>query len=62
MEELVPIFEREGINLHIEPHPDDWVETLQPSVDIIRTINSPNVGFLYCTPAHLLFRRRQRRR
>jgi myo-inositol catabolism protein IolH len=50
MEELVPIFEREGINLHIEPHPEDWVETLQPSVDFIRTINSPRVKFLYCTP------------
>lgn len=50
MDELVPIFEREGINLHIEPHPEDWVETLQPSVDIIRTINSPRVKFLYCTP------------
>ncbi len=55
MEELVPAFEREGINLNIEPHPEDWTETLQPSVDIIRTINSPNVGFLYCTPHSFYF-------
>jgi len=55
MEELVPIFEREGITLNIEPHPEDWTETLQPSVDIIRTINSPNVGFLYCTPHSFYF-------
>lgn len=50
MEELVPIFEREGINLHIEPHPDDFVEKLHPAVDMIRTINSDRVKFLYCAP------------
>lgn len=50
MDDLVPIFEREGINLHIEPHPEDWVETLQPAVDMIRTINSARVKFLYCAP------------
>ena len=55
MEELVPILEREGINLHIEPHPEDWVETLQPSVDIIRTINSDRVKFLYCSPHTFYF-------
>ena len=50
MEELVPILEKEGINLHIEPHPEDFVETLQPAVDMIRVINSKNVRFLYCAP------------
>ena len=55
MEELVPILEREGIKLHIEPHPEDWVETLQPSVDIIRTINSDRVKFLYCSPHTFYF-------
>lgn len=55
MEELVPIIEREGINLHIEPHPDDFVETLQPAVDMIRTVNSNNVKFLYCAPHTFYF-------
>lgn len=55
MEELVPIFEREGINLHIEPHPEDWVETLHPAVDMIRTINSKNLKFLYCSPHTFYF-------
>ena len=50
MDELVPIFEREAINLHIEPHPEDFVETIQPAVDMIRSINSKNVRFLYCAP------------
>src|SRR5215470_16385622 len=26
MEELVPVFEKEGIQLNIEPHPEDWCE------------------------------------
>lgn len=55
MEELVPILEKEGINLHIEPHPEDWVETLQPSVDLIRTVNSKRVRFLYCAPHTFYF-------
>jgi myo-inositol catabolism protein IolH len=55
MEELVPILEREGIQLHIEPHPEDWVETFHPGVDIIRMINSKNVRFLYCTPHTFYF-------
>ena len=55
MDELVPIFEREGINLHVEPHPEDWCETIQPAVDIIRTVNSPRVKFLYCAPHTFYF-------
>lgn len=55
MEELVPILESEGVNLHIEPHPEDWVETLQPSVDLIRTVASERVKFLYCTPHTFYF-------
>ncbi len=55
MEELVPIFEKEGINLHIEPHPEDFVETLHPAVDMIRMINSKRVKFLYCAPHTFYF-------
>ena len=54
MEELVPIFEREKISLHLEPHPEDWCETLQPALDIIRTMNSPFVKFL-CRAPHTFF-------
>jgi myo-inositol catabolism protein IolH len=55
MDELVPIFEKEGINLHIEPHPEDFVETFHPAVDMIRMINSKNVKFLYCSPHTFYF-------
>jgi myo-inositol catabolism protein IolH len=50
MDELVPIFEREGVVLSIEPHPEDWVETFHPAVDIIRSINSPQVKMSYIAP------------
>ncbi len=50
MEELLPVFEREGIQLRLEPHPDDFVENGFTAVDMVRGINSPNVSFLYCAP------------
>jgi myo-inositol catabolism protein IolH len=50
MEELVPILEHEGVTLNVEPHPEDWCETLNPAVDIIKTLGSDNVKFLYCAP------------
>jgi len=50
MDELVPILEREGITLSIEPHPEDWVETFQPAFDIVRVIGSKNVKMSYIVP------------
>ena len=50
MEELLPIFEREGISLVLEPHPDDFEEDGKAAVDLVRAINSPLVSFLYCAP------------
>lgn len=50
LDELLPVLEREGIELHLEPHPDDFVENGHTAVDMIRGINSPLVSFLYCAP------------
>jgi myo-inositol catabolism protein IolH len=50
MEELLPIFEREGITLHLEPHPDDFVESGNRAVDMVRGFDSPYVKYLYCAP------------
>jgi myo-inositol catabolism protein IolH len=50
MEELLPVFEREGVGLRLEPHPDDFVEDGKTAVDMVRGINSPHVSFLYCAP------------
>ena len=50
LEKLLPLFEHEGIQLLLEPHPDDFIEDGIRAVDLIRRINSPNVSFLYCAP------------
>ncbi len=50
MEELLPEFEKEGIRLVLEPHPDDFEEDGKRAIDLIRALNSDNVSFLYCTP------------
>jgi myo-inositol catabolism protein IolH len=50
MEELLPVFEREGIRLVLEPHPDDFVEDGIAGVNLVRGIDSELVSFLYCAP------------
>jgi myo-inositol catabolism protein IolH len=50
LEELLPVFEREEIELRLEPHPDDFVEDGRTAIDMIRGIDSPLVSFLYCAP------------
>src|SRR6266516_2545569 len=50
LEELLPVFEREGVQLRLEPHPDDFVEDGKAAVDLIRGIDSELVSFLYCAP------------
>lgn len=50
IEELLPILEREGVQLRLEPHPDDFIEDGFRAVDLVRAINSRNVSFLYCAP------------
>jgi len=55
MEELLPIIEREGIDVRIDPHPDDFVEDGLEAVRIIRGVNSPNIGMVYvaCHTFHM---------
>ncbi|MFC3999766.1 sugar phosphate isomerase/epimerase family protein [Nocardiopsis sediminis] len=50
LEELLPVFEREGIALNLEAHPDDFIEVNGPAVDLVRAINKPWVNYLYCAP------------
>ena len=50
MEELLPIFEREGIKLNLEAHPDDFIERNTDAVDLVRGIDSPGVGYVFCAP------------
>ncbi len=55
MEELVPIIEREGIDVRIDPHPDDFVEDGLAAIRMIRGINSKNFGLVYvaCHTFHM---------
>jgi myo-inositol catabolism protein IolH len=50
MEELLPLFEREGIQLNLEAHPDDFIERNTEAVDLVRAIDSPLVRYVYCAP------------
>lgn len=47
MEELVPLIEREGLKVYLDPHPDDFVENGLAAWRVIRGINSPNFGMVY---------------
>jgi myo-inositol catabolism protein IolH len=47
MEELLPIIEREGLKVFIDPHPDDFVEDGLAAWRVIRSLNSPNIGMVF---------------
>ncbi|MCM3615427.1 sugar phosphate isomerase/epimerase [Microbacterium enclense] len=46
-EDLLPIIEREGVRVNIDPHPDDFVEDGLEAWRVIRGLNSRSVGFVY---------------
>ena len=50
LEELLPLFEREGISVHLEAHPNDFVEDNATIVEMIRGAGSPHLRYLYCAP------------
>src|SRR4051794_5344307 len=47
MEALLPTFEREGLRVNIDPHPDDFVENGLAALRVIRGLDSDSVGFVY---------------
>jgi myo-inositol catabolism protein IolH len=47
LEELVPLIEKEGVKVFIDPHPDDFVENGLAAWRVIRGINSTNFGMVY---------------
>jgi myo-inositol catabolism protein IolH len=50
MDELIPVFEREGVKLVLEPHPDDFIEDGHAAVAMVRGLDKEWISFLYCTP------------
>lgn len=55
MEELLPIIEREGLTVAIDPHPDDFVEDGLEAIRVIRGLNSKHIGMVYvaCHTYHM---------
>ncbi len=54
MEELLPIVEREGIRIEIQSHPYDFCEDSNETADLVKSLYSDNVKYLYCA-AHTFF-------
>lgn len=54
IEELLPILEREGIRVDIQSHPYDFCENNYETVDMVKSLRSDNVKYLYCA-AHTFF-------
>jgi myo-inositol catabolism protein IolH len=50
LDELLPVFEQEGISVRLEAHPNDFVEDNETTVDMIRGLGSPNIRYLFCAP------------
>ena len=47
MEELLPLIEKSGVKVFIDPHPDDFVEDGLAAWRVIRGINSKSIGMVY---------------
>ena len=50
MEELIPVFERYRLQLHIEAHPYDFAERNDDAVQIVRGLNRPWINYCFCIP------------
>jgi myo-inositol catabolism protein IolH len=54
MEKVIPMLDRYGIDLALDPHPGDFVEDGFQALSMIRAMHSRRVKFLYSTP-HTFF-------
>lgn len=50
MEELLPIFEKEGIRCEVQSHPFDFCELNNETVDMVKSFRSDYVTYVYSTP------------
>ena len=50
VESLLPVLEREGIDVVVEPHPGDFIETTAEALDLVRLVGSSRVRYLHCLP------------
>ncbi|RDU22353.1 sugar phosphate isomerase/epimerase family protein [Anaerosacchariphilus polymeriproducens] len=50
MEELLPLFEKEGIRVEIQSHPYDFCELNNETVDMVKSFRSDNLTYVYSSP------------
>jgi myo-inositol catabolism protein IolH len=50
VQEVLPAAGRQGVQLTVEPHPYDFIETSAAAVDLVTEIGSPALRYLFCTP------------
>lgn len=48
--ELLPFLDKADISMSFEPHPGDFIEDSNMGVDLLRSIKSKRIGYLYCCP------------
>jgi myo-inositol catabolism protein IolH len=49
LDELLPLFEREGIRVEIQSHPYDFCELNDETVDMVKSYRSDNLSYVYST-------------
>jgi myo-inositol catabolism protein IolH len=50
MDELLPLFEKEGIRVEIQSHPYDFCELNDETVDMVKSYRSDNLAYVYSSP------------
>jgi len=50
MDEILPLAERVGIHISVEPHTADFFETAAPTLKLVRSYGSKSLGYLHVTP------------
>lgn len=54
MEELLPLFEKEGLRVEIQSHPYDFCELNDEACDMVKSFRSKNLGYVFSSP-HTFF-------
>lgn len=50
LDELLPRIQQADFHLSLEPHPGDFFEAAQPTIQLLKDYNSKRLGYLHCTP------------
>jgi len=48
--EIQPTLEHEGVKIAFEPHPGNFMEKSNPTIDLFREIDCDHIRYIYCCP------------